>query len=171
MISRTTLMSASDPAAASSREKEIFMAALDVDDPAAQAAYLDSACAGDADLRARVERLLGLEADSRSFLQPPSMMRKGVEALEEPDFDATIQLASKARRDAQPEAFSKSLISMPRSNSPPPHCRGRSCHRLSLPRRRILTRPCRLFSAGASPRAAWGRSWRPAIANWAAPSR
>ncbi|MBK8038248.1 MAG: protein kinase [Verrucomicrobiaceae bacterium] len=89
-------MFSSDPASSSSREKEIFMAALDVDDPAAQAAYLDSACDGDADLRARVERLLGLEADSRSFLQPPSMMRKGVEALEEPDFDATIQLAPAA---------------------------------------------------------------------------
>ncbi|HRK13290.1 MAG TPA: serine/threonine-protein kinase [Prosthecobacter sp.] len=88
-------MSASDPSS-SSREKEIFMAALDVDDPSAQAAYLDSACAGDAELRARVERLLGLEADSRSFLQPPSVMRKGVEALEEPDFDATIQLAPAA---------------------------------------------------------------------------
>jgi serine/threonine protein kinase len=49
-----------------------------VDDTAARAAYLEAACAGDADLRARVERLLGLEA------------------LEEPDFDATIQLAPAA---------------------------------------------------------------------------
>ncbi len=123
MISRTTLMSASDPAAASSREKEIFMAALDVDDPAAQAAYLDSACAGDADLRARVERLLGLEADSRSFLQPPSMMRKGVEALEEPDFDATIQLAPAALpRQIVPPPISASAAN---PDSPVPFVFGR----------------------------------------------
>ena len=91
MIPRTTLMSSSDPAASSSREKEIFMVALDLDDPAAQAAYLDSACGGDADLRARVERLLGLEA------------------LEEPDFDATIQMA--------PAALSQQIVPPPVSAS------------------------------------------------------
>ena len=36
----------------------VFYAALDRPDPADRAAYLDAACAGDPDLRARVERLL-----------------------------------------------------------------------------------------------------------------
>jgi serine/threonine-protein kinase len=36
----------------------IFFAALEVEDPKVRSAYLDEACAGDRDLRQRVERLL-----------------------------------------------------------------------------------------------------------------
>ena len=39
-------------------ERTIFMAALDIDDPARRAAWLDEACRGDADLRKRVEALI-----------------------------------------------------------------------------------------------------------------
>jgi tetratricopeptide (TPR) repeat protein len=47
----------------------IFTAALD-NAPAARAAYLDEACAGDAALRARVEALLGAHEHAGHFLEP-----------------------------------------------------------------------------------------------------
>src|SRR5262245_57001185 len=40
------------------RAKSLFLAASDLDDPTARAAYLDRECGSDADLRARVEALL-----------------------------------------------------------------------------------------------------------------
>jgi hypothetical protein len=40
------------------RAKSLFLAASDLADPAARAAYVDRECAGDAELRARVEALL-----------------------------------------------------------------------------------------------------------------
>ncbi|MBL9116962.1 MAG: protein kinase [Verrucomicrobiaceae bacterium] len=115
-------MSASDPASSPSREKEVFMAALDVDDPAAQAAYLDSACAGDADLRARVERLLGLEADSRSFLKPPSMMRKGMEALGEAVYPDPAEMKALITQQLVPPPVSASMAN---PDSPVPFIFGR----------------------------------------------
>ena len=39
-------------------ERSVFLAALDIDDPQARAAYLERACAGDPGLRGQVERLL-----------------------------------------------------------------------------------------------------------------
>jgi serine/threonine protein kinase/Flp pilus assembly protein TadD len=39
-------------------ERSIFLEAIDIDGPAERAAYLDRACAGDADLRARIDGLL-----------------------------------------------------------------------------------------------------------------
>jgi serine/threonine protein kinase len=45
-------------AADAARAKSLFLAASDLADPAERAAYLDRECAGDADLRARVEALL-----------------------------------------------------------------------------------------------------------------
>jgi tRNA A-37 threonylcarbamoyl transferase component Bud32 len=50
----------------------IFFAALERADPAERAAYLDRACAGDADLRARVERLLAARPQVGSFLEAPA---------------------------------------------------------------------------------------------------
>ena len=40
------------------RAKSLFLAASDLADPAERAAFLDRECAGDAELRARVEALL-----------------------------------------------------------------------------------------------------------------
>jgi hypothetical protein len=40
------------------RAKSLFLAESDLADPAERAAYLDRECAGDAELRARVEALL-----------------------------------------------------------------------------------------------------------------
>ena len=56
------------------------MAALELEDAAAREAYLDSACGGDVDLRTRIERLLGLEAESREFLEPAivPLLRGGI---------------------------------------------------------------------------------------------
>ena len=49
-------------------------AALDVE-PAARAAFLDEACAGDAELRREVESLLGQESRAAAFLEVPAVER------------------------------------------------------------------------------------------------
>ena len=43
------------------QEQSIFIEALEREDPAERAAFLDQACAGDAALRERIERLLALD--------------------------------------------------------------------------------------------------------------
>lgn len=50
-----------------SREKTVFYAALDVADPAELPKFLDHACDGDPQLRAAVEELLAINADSDRF--------------------------------------------------------------------------------------------------------
>jgi serine/threonine protein kinase/tetratricopeptide (TPR) repeat protein len=52
-------------------ELDLFIAALERDDPAERDAYLAQACGGDVDLRRRVERLLRLHQQAGSFLEPP----------------------------------------------------------------------------------------------------
>ncbi|HMC89080.1 MAG TPA: serine/threonine-protein kinase, partial [Gemmataceae bacterium] len=49
-------------------ERAIFIAALEMDDPEKRAAYLVAACAGDADVRRRIERLLGAHDEASSIL-------------------------------------------------------------------------------------------------------
>jgi hypothetical protein len=53
------------------REREIFMAALDITEPERRAAYLDASCAGDEALRLRVIALLRRHDDGGSFLEQP----------------------------------------------------------------------------------------------------
>jgi serine/threonine protein kinase/Flp pilus assembly protein TadD len=53
-------------------ERDIFIAALQKEDPAERQAYLDEACAGKADLRRQVENLLRLHEDAGSFLEQPA---------------------------------------------------------------------------------------------------
>lgn len=55
-------------------ERTIFLAALDITDPAERAAYLDRVCRDDPDLRQRVERLLEAHAAADNFLaaRPPA---------------------------------------------------------------------------------------------------
>src|SRR5438876_8475603 len=67
-------------------ERDIFLAVLDLPDPAARAAYLDAACGGDADRRARVEALLRAHDAAGSFLAAPAV------AAPEPDHAATRTL-------------------------------------------------------------------------------
>ncbi len=52
-------------------EEEIFTAAVTKRDPAERAAYLDQACAGDANLRGSVESLLAAADHPDSFLEQP----------------------------------------------------------------------------------------------------
>jgi hypothetical protein len=54
-------------------ERTVFLAALDIADPAERLAYLDRACAGDAALRSQVETLLAAHARAGSFLDVPAV--------------------------------------------------------------------------------------------------
>jgi hypothetical protein len=54
-------------------EREIFLAVIDLAEPAARVAYLDQACGGDASLRARVESLLRSHEAAGSFLSVPAV--------------------------------------------------------------------------------------------------
>src|SRR5262245_61732752 len=54
-------------------ERTVFLAALDIADPAERIDYLDRACAGDAALRAQVETLLAAHARAGSFLDVPAV--------------------------------------------------------------------------------------------------
>ncbi|MFO0842659.1 MAG: protein kinase [Gemmataceae bacterium] len=53
-------------------ERDLFIAALQTDDPAQRQAYLDEACAGRPELRRQVEGLLRLYEDAGSFLEKPA---------------------------------------------------------------------------------------------------
>jgi serine/threonine protein kinase/tetratricopeptide (TPR) repeat protein len=59
----------------------VFFAALEQGSPEERAAYLDEACAGDADLRRRVEKMLAAQAQAGSFLEHPA--RSPVETIDE----------------------------------------------------------------------------------------
>ena len=53
-------------------DRDLFMAALQIEDGAVRSAWLDRACAGDAALRQRVEALLAAFARAGSFLEQPA---------------------------------------------------------------------------------------------------
>jgi serine/threonine protein kinase/tetratricopeptide (TPR) repeat protein len=53
-------------------ERDIFEAALAIDDPAQRAAYLDRACAGQPELREHLDALLSIDAQMGSFLEAPA---------------------------------------------------------------------------------------------------
>src|SRR5215212_836470 len=53
-------------------ERCLFLAALEIDDPAARAAYLDGACAGDTAVRAQVEQLLLAHDETGRFMERPA---------------------------------------------------------------------------------------------------
>jgi hypothetical protein len=60
------------------RIEEVFLAAADLED-AQRGAYLDSACAGDPNIRAEVEALLVADADGR--MEITSLIRGSVRSL------------------------------------------------------------------------------------------
>jgi hypothetical protein len=62
-------------------ERSIFLAALDIDDPARRAAYVAEACGDDAGLRGRVEDLLKAHEHPGGFMQQPA---PAVVTLDEP---------------------------------------------------------------------------------------
>src|SRR5438067_1603079 len=53
-------------------ERDVFVAALQKEDPAERRAYLDAACAGQPELRQQVENLLRLYEGAGSFLEQPA---------------------------------------------------------------------------------------------------
>ncbi len=62
-------------------ERDLFLAALEIDDEAARRAYLDEACVDDSILRSRVERLLNHAGEAGDFLeQPAADLCSGVDA-------------------------------------------------------------------------------------------
>ena len=63
---------------ATTHPDEVFNAARRLADPAERVAYLDSACAGDAGLRQRVEALLAAYEQAASFLESPATGIAGV---------------------------------------------------------------------------------------------
>ena len=52
-----------------SKKQEIFGAAIEIEDPAERRAMLDAACAGDRQLRAQVEELLGTSSQAEGFFE------------------------------------------------------------------------------------------------------
>jgi tetratricopeptide (TPR) repeat protein len=60
----------------------IFFAALEKSTPTERAAYLHAACAGDPDLRGRVEKMVAAQAQAGSFLEQPA--RSPVVTVDEP---------------------------------------------------------------------------------------
>jgi eukaryotic-like serine/threonine-protein kinase len=65
-------------------ERSIFLEALDRAEPAERAAYLDQACASDAELRRRVDSLLEAHHEPGDFLEPAAID------------DATVQMSDEA---------------------------------------------------------------------------
>src|SRR5262245_1614518 len=57
--------------------ESLFLAAMEKASSADRSAYLDEACAGDADLRRRVQRLLDAQQNVGSFLQAPAFGQAG----------------------------------------------------------------------------------------------
>ena len=54
------------------QERDLFIAALEIDDPAVRQEYLDKSCADDPALRGRIERLLNRVTEAADFLDHPA---------------------------------------------------------------------------------------------------
>ena len=54
------------------QERDLFIAALEIDDPAARQEYLDKSCADDPVLRVRIQRLLNRATETADFLDHPA---------------------------------------------------------------------------------------------------
>src|SRR5262249_23035839 len=66
----------------------IFCTAIELESPEARATFLEQICAGDAELKARVEKLLGAHFRAGSFLEAPAVART-VDMPAEPPIAAT----------------------------------------------------------------------------------
>ncbi|MEY2410443.1 MAG: eukaryotic-like serine/threonine-protein kinase [Verrucomicrobiota bacterium] len=66
-------MSSPPKSPAGAREREIFIGALDQADDAALGSFLDRECAGDVELRRRVEQLLRGQKEVGAFLETPAL--------------------------------------------------------------------------------------------------
>ena len=72
-------------------ERDIFIAALQKEDPTERQAFLDEACAGKPELRKAVEELLRLNLGARDFLQKPAVDAAALGAVQEANEEATPQ--------------------------------------------------------------------------------
>src|SRR5438270_13215096 len=72
-------------------ERDIFIAALQKEDPAQRQAYLDEACARQPELRQQVEHLLLLHEGAGSFLEKPAAEAPATGAFQ----DAAEQASSR----------------------------------------------------------------------------
>ena len=86
-------------------ERDIFMAAREKTDPAARAAYLAEACAGDAALRKRVERLLCADAHPDSLLDAPAVAPPDMNQPNTPSSPANSQAGPISNKDSENETF------------------------------------------------------------------
>ncbi len=93
-------------------ERDIFLALLDLPDPADRAAFLARACAGDATLRGRVESLLRSHDNAGSFLGSPVL------PLVPPDVDETQVLAAQSVADERAAAAGNDLSFLAASKRP-----------------------------------------------------
>lgn len=95
-------------------ERDIFLSALEIEDPAARQAHVQSACAGDADLMPSVEALLASHGQSQ-FLNTPV-----VEQMAESDSAATMLIGKGSTTDEEyphTEFLSHGANSMNRTES------------------------------------------------------
>src|SRR5262245_11734263 len=72
------------------RLRELFNEAVEYQTAEGRAAYLEEACQGDADLRARLEELLRAHREAGSFLQEPSASRAGTAGLPSAERPGTV---------------------------------------------------------------------------------
>jgi WD40 repeat protein/serine/threonine protein kinase len=72
-------------------EEQVFLAALELADPAERAAYLDRACGEDATFRRQVEALLAAHFRSGTFLDSPAVSRPAEGALPDPTATANLR--------------------------------------------------------------------------------
>jgi serine/threonine protein kinase len=96
-------------------ERDIFLALLDLPDPAARSAYLAKACAGDAALRAQVDSLLRSHDNAGNFLSKPAVPAVPLADGETPrELAATLVSDGRAAEGANDLSF---LAASPRPGS------------------------------------------------------
>ncbi len=93
------------------QEREIFLKALTCADAAAQAAYLDAACQGNAELRASVESLLACRRDDAFLETPPTGVRGAIQvvASESPPIPPTDNATEKLGTQIGPYTLERIL--------------------------------------------------------------
>jgi hypothetical protein len=93
-------------------ERDIFLALLDLPDPAARSAFLENACAEDAGLCTRVKALLQAHENAGSFLDKPAVSPARL------DENATQDLGDSSVREPREDADDKDLSFLDPSTRP-----------------------------------------------------
>ncbi|HVX61471.1 MAG TPA: serine/threonine-protein kinase, partial [Pirellulales bacterium] len=88
-------------------EHEIFLCALEIDDPARRSEYLDQACAGDEMLRKQVDALIAAHERSGEFLDVPALKQMSGSPQDPTDSGATC---AEAGAGAEPEESELSFL-------------------------------------------------------------